>query len=183
MLAQEVARKYSQALFLAAKDRGLIDQAYEQFNDLKAFIESDRTLLDFLTAPQVLDEHKLALVRDVFGNRLELLFVEFLVVLVEKHRVAFLPEVIDEFARLVEAEKGIGRATILTGVSLTEDERSRLAAKLAAKTGLRIVLEERLDPDIVAGLIVILHNEIIDGSVRRGLDLLKDQLSKVRVVR
>ena len=131
MLVQEVARKYAQALFLSAKEKSLIDTAYEQFSDLKAFLVSDPTLLNFLNAPQVLDEHKLALVQDVFGNRLERLFVEFLMVLVKKHRIAFLPEVIDEFSRLVEAEKGIGRVTVITVVPLSESEKSKLIGKLA----------------------------------------------------
>jgi F-type H+-transporting ATPase subunit delta len=182
MLAQEVARKYAQALFLSAKEKGLLDKAYEQFASLKAFLESDPTLLNFLNAPQVLDEHKLALVQKAFGGRLERLFVEFLLVLVRKHRIAFLPEVIDEFTRLVEAEKGIGRVTVISAVPLTEDERQNLTDKLTAKTGLKIVLEEKVDPDILGGMIVILHNEIIDGSVRRGLDLLQEQLAKVKVV-
>ena len=182
MLAQEVARKYAQALFGAAKEKGLIDKAYEQFNDLKAFIASDSSLLDFLNAPQVLDEQKLALVRNVFRERIEQLFVEFLIMLVEKHRIAFLPEIIDEFTRLVEAEKGIGRATVITATPLNEKEKSDLVTKLTAKTGLKIELEEKVDPDILGGMIVILHNEIIDGSVRRGLDLLEEQLTKVKVV-
>ncbi len=182
MLAQEVARKYAQALFGAAKEKGLIDKAYEQFNDLKAFIASDSLLLDFLNAPQVLEEHKEELVRNVFRERIERLFVEFLIVLVEKHRIAFLPEVIDEFTRLVEAEKGIGRATVTTATPLNEKEKSGLVTKLTAKTGLKIELEEKVDPDILGGMIVILHNEIIDGSVRRGLDLLEEQLVKVKVV-
>ena len=180
MLAQEVARKYSQALFLAARDRGLIDAAYKQMNDLTTFLDSDQTLLNFLKAPQVLDEHKQALVRKVFGDRLEHLLVAFLIVRIEKHRISFLPEVIDEFARLVEAEKGIGRATILTAVPLTESERTRLIDRLAAKTALKIVLEERVEPEIIGGMIVILHNEIIDGSVRHELDRLQHQLSRVR---
>ena len=182
MLAQEVARKYAQALFGAAKEKGLIDKAYEQFNDLKAFLASDSTLLTFLKAPEVLEERKLALVRNVFRERIEQLFIEFLIVLVTKHRIAFLLEVIDEFTRLVEAEKGIGRATIITATPLNEKEKSDLVAKLAAKTGLKIELEEKVDPDILGGMIVILHNEIIDGSVRRGLDLLEAQLAKVKVV-
>ena len=182
MLAQEVARKYAQALFVAAKEKGLIDKAYEQFNDLKAFIASDSSLLDFLNAPQVLEEHKEAMVRNVFRERIERLFVEFLIVLVEKHRIAFLPEVIDEFTRLVEAEKGIGRATVITATPLNEREKADLVAKLTAKTALKIELEEKIDPDILGGIIVILHNEIIDGSVRRGLDLLEEQLAKVKVV-
>ena len=99
MLAQEVAKKYAQALFLAAKGKGLIDKAYDQFGDLNRFLKTDDTLLNFLNAPQVLDEHKLKLVRDVFSERLDRLFVELLVVLVEKHQIAFLPEVIDEFTR------------------------------------------------------------------------------------
>jgi len=41
---------------------------------------------------------------------------------------------------------------------------------------------KKVDPDILGGMIVILHNEIIDGSVRRGLDLLEEQLVKVKVV-
>jgi len=182
MLAQEVARKYAQALFGTAKEKGLIDKAYEQFNDLKAFLASDSTLLTFLKAPEVLEERKLALVRNVFRERIEQLFIEFLIVLVEKHRIAFLPEVIDEFTRLVEAEKGIGRATVITATPLNEREKSDLVTKLAAKTALKIELEEKVDPDILGGIIVILHNEIIDGSVRRGLDLLEEQLVKVKVV-
>jgi len=182
MLAQEVARKYSQALFLAAKEKGLIDKAYEQFSDLKAFLETDPTLLNFLNAPQVLDEHKLALVRNVFSTRLERLFVEFLIVLVMKRRICFLVEVIDDFSRLVEAEKGIGRATITTATPLNETERRNLITRLAAKTNLKIELEEKIDTGIMGGMIVILHNEIIDGSVRRELDLLEEQLTKVKVV-
>jgi len=182
MLVQEVATKYAHALFLAAKEKGLIDEAYEQFTDLKTFITSDATLLNFLNAPEVPEEHKLALVRNVFSSRIEQLFVEFLVVLVDKHRIAFLPDVIDEFTRLVEAEKGIGRATVITATPLNETDRNNLAVKLATKTGLKIELEEKVNRDILGGMIVILHNEIIDGSVRRDLDLLKEQLDKVKVV-
>ncbi len=181
MIAQEVAKKYAHALFLAARDKGLIDAAYEQLDDLKSFVEKDPTLLRFLSAPQVLEENKLSLVRTVFGPRLERLFVEFLVVLVNKHRVAHLAEIIDEFLRLVEAEKGIGRATVITARPLDPKERSALITRLAAKTGLRIETEEKVDPKVLGGMIVIMHNEIIDGSVRHGLDLIEDQLAKVKV--
>ncbi len=181
MIAQEVAKKYAHALFLAARDKGLIDAAYEQLDDLKAFVQKDPTLLRFLSAPQVLEDHKLALVRTAFGPRLERLFVEFLIVLVNKHRVAHLAEIIDEFLRLVEAEKGIGRATVITARPLDEKQRAVLTERLAAKTDLTIQIEEKVDPQILGGMIVIMHNEIIDGSVRHGLDLIEDQLAKVKV--
>jgi F-type H+-transporting ATPase subunit delta len=181
MLAQEVAKKYAGALFLASKEKGLLDTAAEQFESLGELITRDRTLLSFLSAPHVLDENKHSVVRDVFGPRMDRLFVEFLLVLIEKGRVGFLPEVIDEFTRMFEAEKGLGRITAITAVRLDETERADVIRRMAAKTGLKVILEEKVDPSILGGMILILHNEIIDGSVRRGLDLVANELTKVRV--
>jgi len=181
VLAQEVAKKYAGGLFLSVKERGLVDQAHDQLRELREFLVGDPTLLNFLKAPHVLDEHKLALVRDVFGGRLNPLFVEFLVVLVNKHRIDYLHEVIDEFIRLVKAERGIALVTVITAVPIADGERSRLVDKMAARTGMTVELEEKIDRDIIAGMIIITHNQIIDGSVRRGLDVLEGQLSRVRV--
>lgn len=181
MLAQQVAQRYAHALFDAAKDKGLLDLGYEQMAEVGKLVRLDRTLLSFLTAPQVLDEHKVELIRTVFCKRLHQLFVEFLVVLVDKHRVGYLAEIIDEFIDRVEQAKGIGRAKVITAVPLSAKERENLSVRLAAKTGLKIRLEERVDPAILGGMIVVMHNEIIDGSVRHGLGLIEDQLMKVKV--
>jgi F-type H+-transporting ATPase subunit delta len=181
VLSQQVAKKYANALFLSIKEKAILDDAYEQFGSLKDLIDSDRTLLNFLSAPQVLDDHKLNVIRDVFASRLKELFVEFLIVLVDKNRFNFLPEIIDELIRMIEAENGVGRVTVISAVALNDTERKELSTKLAKKTELKIILEEKVDQSIIAGMIIILHNEIIDGSTKHGLDLLEEQLSKVRV--
>lgn len=181
MLAQEVARRYAHALFDAAKEKGLLDLGYEQMADVRKLVAKDRMLLNFLTAPQVLDDNKVELIRTVFCKRLHQLFVEFLVVLVNKHRVGYLVEIIDEFIERVEQAKGIGRVEVITVVPLSGTERDNLKARLAAKTGLQIKLKERIDPAILGGMIVVMHNEIIDGSIRHGLGLIEDQLLKVKV--
>ncbi|MEA3297595.1 MAG: ATP synthase F1 subunit delta [candidate division Zixibacteria bacterium] len=181
MIAQEVAKKYASGLFLSVKEKGAIDQAYDQLRDLESFLATDPTFMNFLVAPHVLDEHKLTLVRDVFTDRIDRLFVEFLIVLVRKHRIGYLHEIIDKFVRFVEYEKGIARVTVITAVSLTDSERQNLTARLATRTGHTIKLEEKTDTEIMAGMIIILHNKIIDGSVRRGLDLIEGQLTRIRV--
>lgn len=181
MLAQEVARKYARGLFLTVEDRKQIDSAHEQLQQLGDFVAGDKTLLNFLQAPNVLDEHKLALVQDVFTDRIDRLYVEFLLVLIRKHRIGYLPEIIDEFIRLVEAAKGIARVTVITAVPLVDVERDKLRSKLHDRTDKTIELEEKVDPAIIGGMIIIMYNEIIDGSIRRGLDLIEEGLAKVRV--
>ena len=181
MIAQEVARTYSHALFASAQAHNQVDSINNDLNDVAAVVKHDSSLMKFLNTPNIAESTKTGLIRKLFGERLQRLSVEFLLVLIEKQRIAFLPEVIDEYTRLVEAENGIGRATVITAIALDEGQRSKLSEKLAAKTDLKIVLEEKIDDAIIGGMIVILHNEIIDGSIRHGLDLVEEQLSKVRV--
>jgi len=181
MIAQEIARRYARALFMSTQEKGLLDTVFEQLGDLGEHLDRDPSLLDFLNDPRVPEDDKRALVRDVFSGRTEKIIVEFLIVLIDKTRIGFLPIIIDEFIRLVEAEKGIGRVTVISSVPLNQAEKPTLIEKLAAKTGLKIELEEKIDPTILGGMIVILHNEIIDGSVRHELDLIKERLNKVRV--
>ena len=101
--------------------------------------------------------------------------------LIRKRRIGFLPDIIDELDRLIRAEKGISRATCITVKPITDGERQKLIEELARKTSLKIELEEKIDKSILGGMIIILHNQIIDGSVRHGLDQLKNRLMKVKV--
>lgn len=181
MLAQQVAKKYSVALFSLATEKSIIDAAWEQFGSLGEYLKTDDTFLDFMSAPQVPDQHKEDLVTKVFSNKLEKCFFDFLMVLVRKRRIGFLPEIIDELDRLIRAQKGISRATCITVKPITDDERQKLIAELAQKTSLKIELEEKVDKSILGGMIIILHNQIIDGSVRFALDQLKNRLMKVKV--
>ncbi len=181
MIAQEVAKKYSHALFMSTRQRGLVDEAYEQFSDLKTALEMDRSLLKFLGSPKVEEDQKLQLLRSVFGTRMEQLFVEFLAVLVRKRRAMYLIEVIDEFNRQVEVEKGISRVMVTTAVPLTPTEETALIAPLATKTGQNIELEKKVDARIIGGMVVVMAEKIIDGSVKHGLVQLEEQLQRIKV--
>ena len=112
---------------------------------------------------------------------MEQLFVEFLIVLLEKKRVGYLTQIVDEFIELVENEKGIERVQVTTARTLEESQKNQLIQKLAAKTGLKIVLEEKVDPAMIGGMIVVIEDQIIDGSVQHGLTMVAEQLGKVRV--
>lgn len=168
-------------MFSSAKERNLLDKTYEQSTELLKLLSSDATLVKFLTAPQVPTEQKESLIRKVFGETLEDIFVEFLVVILKKRRAGFLPEIIEEFIELVEEAKGISRATAITAVPMSEQQGEKLRASLAARSGKKIFIEYKTDPNILGGLIVMVDGEIIDGSIRRGLNMIEEKLNKIRV--
>lgn len=182
MLTQEVAQKYARAIFASSKDKNLLDKVFGDLNDLNKYILSEKSLMEFLNSPNVFIDNKITLIREVFTNRVERLVVEFLVVLVEKKRIGFLADIIDEYVRLVEADQGVGRVTAITAVPMNDNEIADLKSKLQIKTSLKIKLEEKVDKSIIGGMIVVMYNEIIDGSVKYQLEQVSDQLGSVRVL-
>lgn len=181
MIAHQVAKVYSTALFNIVRKNGLIDEANDQFESLDALINMDDSLLHFLLAPHILDQQKIALLKDVLGPRLNPLFMEFLLVLVNKHRIGYLHEIIGAFRLLVAEARGIQITRVITAKALSDADRADLQARLAVRTGKTIEIEERVDPTILGGVIVILGDQIIDGSVRHGLSMLKEELMKLKV--
>jgi len=181
MLAEQVAKKYSLALFNIVREQGLMDQAYVQFEGLDRILQKNKSFLQLLKAPHITDQDKVALVRRVFTGQLELLFVEFILVLVAKHRIGFLHDIIIAFRALVAEAKGLAVAQVTTAVPLADDQRKALIGRLQAKTGHTVELDEKVDRAILGGMIIILGDQIIDGSVRHKLSLLRDELMKLKV--
>lgn len=181
MLAQQVGKKYGGALFQLAKEGNLVDEAWGQFDDLADYLRKDKSFLDFMAAPQIPDHEKEKLVTKAFQSRLEKPLFNFLMVLTRKRRIGYIIDIVEEFDRQVRAMKGIEKATCITAIPMSEKERTDIVSKLAAKTGLKIELVEKVDKAIIGGMIVILHNQIIDGSIRHGLARLKNRLMKVKV--
>jgi F-type H+-transporting ATPase subunit delta len=181
MIAQQVAKKYARALMLSVKGKGMVDLAADQFVGLRPVVAADANFRNFLSAPQIPTDKKEGMVRTVFGERLDPLLLHFLMVLIDKHRVNYLVEIIDEFDRLVKAEKGILRATVITAVRMNEAEEEKVITRLAAMTGMKIELEPKVDPTIIGGMIVVMHNQIIDGSIRNYLKTIEEQLAQVKV--
>jgi F-type H+-transporting ATPase subunit delta len=181
MLAEQVAGRYATALFQLAREAGLLDHAWEQLNALADYLKKDKTFINFMAAPQITDEKKLDLIKKVFESRLDKPFYNFLLVLTDKHRINYLPNIIEEFDRLVRIERGIVKAVCITTFPLSEAEREKLLIKLAQKTSLKIELEEKIDKSIIGGIVVMLHNKIIDGSIKYNLSLLRNRLMKTKV--
>jgi F-type H+-transporting ATPase subunit delta len=181
MIAQQVAKKYSTALFLSAGRRGLLDEAYTLFTDFKTVLKTDPALVKFLSSPKIEEEQKIDLLHRVFGERMQTLFLEFLKVLVRKRRAMYLFDVIDAFDLMVERHKGIVRATATTAVPLSGDEETRLIERLSTKSGKKIELERRIDPRLIGGMVVRVGDEMIDGSVRYGLVKLEERLNHIKV--
>ena len=176
-----VASRYALALFKIAQKDGIVDIVAIDLSQLRSFAASHRRFPEFLQSPGILDEEKMALLRNLFTTRLAPPLLAFFELLLHKHRVNLLPEIAIEFERLLEEYQGLIKTRVITAVHISEDIKSGLKEKLEKLSGKKIEIIHKIDPSIVGGMIVYLHNQVIDRSVRRQLDQLRHDLLNVRV--
>lgn len=78
------------------------------------------------------------------------------------------------FSRMVEYAVKSRTATIQSAVPLTEEERSRIQTKLAAKYGDGLYYNWEVAPDLLGGVHIQVGDDVKDGSVRSKIDRLAD---------
>lgn len=78
------------------------------------------------------------------------------------------------FSRMVEYAVKSRTATIQSAVPLTEEERSRIQTKLAAKYGDGLYYNWEVVPDLLGGVRIQVGDDVKDGSVRSKIDRLAD---------
>ncbi len=175
MQRDPAAKRYAQAAFELARDKGQLD-AWER--DLRALRDALQAAgaLAFLSNVRVPAPAKEEFLRRVMEQP-ELLVWNFVRLLTDRNRLALLPQIIEWFCELVDAERGIAHAGVTTAVPMSDGERGAVASRLSELTGKQVQIEASEDPEILGGLVARIGDMLIDGSTKTKLIALKRQLA------
>lgn len=176
-----IARRYAQALFLAAQKKDAVDRVWDDLTGVLAVDQAagDRFRL-FLEAPHVPTEHKFAALEATFRPVVHGLVVEFFRLLLNKKRLFELRTIVGEFGRLVEDHKGVVRARVTSALPLLDAELAGLVSALESGLKKKVRVVSNVDPGILGGLVVRVGDRIADKSVRTMLTQLREQLLAAR---
>jgi len=183
MMQSGIAHRYAKALFQAALEAGAADEVFADAQSLLTVTSEFPQVRKFLLSPQVPTEEKHALVTKVVGGRAHKLFVDFLHLLIDKKRIVIAKEVVETYRDIYEKHKGVLAVKAITAVPLDEPQRQKLVRTLEEKTRKTIRLKQTVNPDILGGMILIIDDKVIDGSVRHKLERLGRRLRETRVIR
>lgn len=185
MHEEVVARKYATALFNLSLKQSQVDRIAQDFEELLVTFGRDEpkmpSLSSFLGAPQITDESKRHVLDKALKGNISDLALRFIHLLLEKNRLDLWRTIASEFDRLVNEWRGVVKARIITAEPLDEIQADELRARLEKKSGKKVTLVEERDPSILGGVIVIVGDKIIDGSLRFRLDSLKTELLAAKV--
>lgn len=172
-----LGRRYAKALIELARQQNQTDQVIRDVAALSdAWKESSelRTIVRNPIVPKPALRATIDAIMDKLGT--SNLVRNTLGLLADRRRLAFLPDVLDAFRALSEAEAGTVRAEVVSAKPLTEAYCARLQESLQRVTGQRIVLVKREDPSLIGGVVTRIGDRVFDGSISNRLSELRETL-------
>jgi F-type H+-transporting ATPase subunit delta len=174
---QRVARVYAEALLNAAGKRGEADQALEELDSvIRDLYPADPHLEAFFSSGAIGRDRKAQTIRKLFEGRASQTFTNFLLVLNAHERLNLLRTIVVEAREIHEERTGRMRVLVQSAVPLPEDQQERLRQELRGTFKKEPLLDTRVDPELLGGLVVRVGDWLYDGSVRTQLDTIRNQL-------
>jgi F-type H+-transporting ATPase subunit delta len=174
VLTGPVARRYAQAVFEIG-DEGKALDAWLTDVRLIADYFTNRQLIFILGEPNIRFDRKEAIVRDLLGDKIHPEAMGLALTLVERGLVSLAGRIRTEFEKLYNDARGQAVAQVTSALPLDDAARASISRQLEQMTGKRIVLQEQVDRALLGGVTARVGDTLIDGSVRRRLELLRRQ--------
>ncbi|NMA99938.1 MAG: ATP synthase F1 subunit delta [Firmicutes bacterium] len=167
----QISKRYAEALFevVPEAERRLVSEEFKQTLEILHEPEVHRVF----THPRTSMTHKQQMIRHM---KLSKILENFLLLVIEKAREAWLTRIEEEFERLVLASEQTTIAEVTSAIDLTEEAIQDLNQKLTKLTGKTILIRTDVDPRIGGGLIIKVDGKVIDGSVKHTLTQLQRKL-------
>ena len=179
-ISASIAGRYAQALFDIVKESGGIDQLATQINDLKAALQGSDALRDMISSPIYTRTQQQDAIRAI-ATRMELAapLANTLALMAQNRRLFALPQLIARLQALIADDRGEVTADVVSAVPLSDDQKQRLTATLAEKSGKTVKLNTRVDETLIGGMIVKLGSQMIDSSIKSKLASLQNAMKEV----
>jgi len=174
---EPVAVTYAKALVELASEADTLQPILEEIRFLSGLLDDEPDFRVFIESPAIDSEAKRKSLENIFRGKMSDLLLNFLVILIEKKRQFLLPQVLDRCEALYNELTGQESVVATSAVPLNQEQRERLEKALKGKLKKNVVLENRVRPEILGGLVLRYGDIVADGSIRTALEKMGGQMA------
>jgi F-type H+-transporting ATPase subunit delta len=128
-----------------------------------------------MMSPRVTKERKVEIIRHALAGA-PAPFILFLAAVVKRGRQMLLPRIADEYRVLVDVQLNRVRASVTLARDTDALTRQVLVERLTAAIGKEVIAAFTTDPSLLGGVVVKIGDRVYDGSVKKRLGRLRNQL-------
>jgi F-type H+-transporting ATPase subunit delta len=175
-----VAERYATALFELALEANAIDEVREGLAKFQALLVESPELNRLVRSPVFTADAQAKALAAVLDNAgIGGIAANFLAVVAGNRRLFAIGDIIKGFGALVARHKGEVSAQVTVAEPLSDAHLAEVKDALDKVTGKDVMVDVKVDPSIIGGLIVKLGSRMVDSSLRTKLHALKHAMKEV----
>ncbi|MGG7176923.1 F0F1 ATP synthase subunit delta [Clostridium paraputrificum] len=171
-------RRYALALYQVAEEKGKVEEYLNDLREICKIIENNKEFHEVIKHPQISTKKKKKTFINIFKGQIDEELLSFLLILIEKDRILYLKEKINEMEKIDLDRKNTLIAHVKTAVPMLENEVEALQKKLQDKYNKKIIMTTEVDKSLLGGVYVRVGNDVIDGTVKSKLEEMKGIMLK-----
>ncbi len=176
MAKEELIQGYAEALFRVVQAEGELDRVEDELFRFGKLLERNHELKQALSDQGIDKAQRQKVLEELLAERVSPHTLGLLEFIVNQGRARQLPQILDTVANLAaEARKSVV-AEVRSAVPLDGDQQRELAKALSTATGKNVEVKVLVDPSVIGGVVAKVGDTVIDGSIKRRLDQLKEQV-------
>lgn len=175
MLKGAIARRYADAIFELALKQNTLNRTLEDVKEI-ARLFAMRKLAYLLREPKIPAKRKEAALRQALEARVLPTSLNLVLLIVQRELVDFMQNIASELEQLVLSHRNEAIAEVTTAAPMDEAQSTLVKQALERKTSKTILMQTKVDPSILGGVVARVGDQVIDGSVRNRLNMLQQQL-------
>lgn len=179
MSTNAIARRYAKALVQIGAEEGQVDKFNSELTQFNTVLAANASLTSVFSNPAYGIEAKREILKEIIGKlALSASVAKFLQLLLDRSRLAFLPQITESYGNFADDLSGVVRPTLTSGLPLEESQIEEIKTSLAKTTGKKVILKVQVDPSLIGGVVTKIGDKVFDGSVKTQLAKIQDILQK-----
>lgn len=179
-MTKQYVGNYALALFSVCKENSIsIEEVYNELLAINGIFNDNAEFQLLLSSPTVTEEEKLDMLNEAFGGKMSDIVYDFMCVLTEKRMISVFSDICASFKSLYYDDINVVEAVVTTTVALSDVQKDKLKNKLKKQTGKDVILIEKIDDQLIGGIVVNYSDTLIDASLKTRLAEMKNSVDSV----
>ena len=176
-MADQLVAGYAEALFRVVQAEGELDQVEDELFRFGKLLEQNHELKQALSDQGIDKQQREKVLEELLSDKVSPHTLGLLSFIVTQGRARQLPQILEHVSQLAADARQMVVAEVRSAVPLDEKQQAELAKSLSSATNKKVTVKVIVDPAVLGGVVAKVGDTVIDGSIRRRLDQLKEQVS------
>ena len=164
----DLSREYGDGLYALCAEEGIAKEVLEQLQALKACC--------LLSNMSLSKQERVGIVDRTLRGQVHPYVLNFLKILCERGALHAFSGCEQAYREQYNRDHGVTEACVTTSAPLTEEQRRKLLIKLGSMTGHQISLREKVDPQLIGGVLLEMDGKRYDNTLRHRLQSIHQAL-------